>query len=152
MKHYFICFVVIFFVGCSQSDIKEQDHAAYILGRKFVTAGNFNEALPQFLKVIKEVPSAQNAYLEVGQIYLTAYDDPVFAIYYFREFLERSRNPQNKALVDELIETAKKRFIQQITGANKELYSSQQNFLSLLRHLREENERLRAQINAQTAK
>jgi hypothetical protein len=124
----------------------EAEHFNYKNGQQLLKENLPERALSQFLKVIETEPNAQKSYLEAGQIFLNTYDDPIFAIYYFRQFLLHNRQKQNERIVNELIETAKKRFLQQMIGKNRELYSEHQNFLSLLKHLRDENMQLRAEV------
>ena len=149
MKWPIIYCIMIFVTGCTSESVKEQDLPSYVLGRKLAAIGKSDEALKEFSKVIQSFPAAKNVYLEIGQIYLFSRNDPVYAIYYFRQFLERNQDKRNESIVYELIDAAKRKFMQQIFGTN-ELFSSQRNFLSLLRHLREENDALRARIEELT--
>ena len=146
MKWSFILYIIIFVTGCAPKNIKEQDLPSYNLGRRLASVGRADEALREFAKVLHELPTAKNVYLEIGQIYLFSRHDPVYAIYYFRQFLERNHDKRNEPIVYELIDAAKRKFMQQTFDTNKELYTSQKNFLSLLRHLREENDALRAKV------
>ncbi|MDR2201101.1 MAG: hypothetical protein LBN94_03265 [Puniceicoccales bacterium] len=132
--------------GCKKTTPRETDHPSYKNGQQLLAENLPERALSQFLRVIGAIPNAKKAYLEIGQIYLNTYDDPVLAIYYFRQFLLHDSRRENEKIVQSLIETAKKRFLQQIIGQNKELYNEHQNFLSLLKHLREENLQLKTEL------
>ncbi|MDR1435228.1 MAG: hypothetical protein LBI77_02385 [Puniceicoccales bacterium] len=134
--------------GCREKINGETEDVSYRNGQQLLQENFPERALSQFLKVIETVPDAQKSYLEAGQIFLNTYDDPIFAIYYFRQFLLHNRQRQNEKVVNELIETAKKRFLQQMIGKNRELYSEHQNFLSLLKHLRDENTQLRTEVES----
>ncbi len=133
-------------VGCGSSKPKETDTPAYRQGLVFLQSQKPKEALPLFLEVIKKVPEAKNAYLNIGQIYLTVYDDPVLAIYFLRAFLARNPPKNQEQIANSLIATAQNRLVQQILGPKKALYESHQQFLALLQHLREENKRLQIQL------
>lgn len=136
-------------MGCREEVTCEKDHPHYVRGREYLKKNAPQKALAEFLKVIKSYPQPQRVYLEAGQIYANTYDDPVMAIYYYRQFLsvnQKVNNKQQEKLVNGLITSAKKRFLQQMIGENRELYSNHQNFLSLLKHLRQENDALRLEI------
>jgi hypothetical protein len=137
---------IVFLGGCRKTMTGETEHPSYLKGRELLGENLYERALSEFLKVIKDIPHAQKSYLEAGQIYLNTCNDPVSAIYYFRQFLLHNQQKQHEKIVTELIETAKKRFLQQIIGKNKTLYNEHHNFLALLKHLRDENTQLKMEI------
>ncbi|MDR2806687.1 MAG: hypothetical protein LBB11_00835 [Puniceicoccales bacterium] len=136
---------IIFEGGCRKRISDEADHPHYKDGQRFLREGFPERAFAAFFKVIQEIPNAQKSHLEIGQIYLNNYDDPIAAIYHFRRFLAHNSQKQNEKIIGDLIETAKKRFLQQTLGRYGSLYSEHQNFLSLLKHLRDENLQLQTE-------
>lgn len=137
---------VLFCTGCGVSKVSETESPLYRQGLVLLQSDKPKEALPLFLEVIKKVPDAKNAYLNIGQIYLSAYDDPVLAIYFLRAFLARDPSKHEEQIAKGLIESSKNRLVQQVLGPKKVLYESHQQFLTLLQHLRDENQRLKTQL------
>jgi hypothetical protein len=134
--------------GCQPPKGEETEHRGYREGQRLLRENHPEQALSQFLNVLKDLPNALKSHLEIGQIYLHTYDDPIYAIYYFRQFLLHNVHRQNESIVQDLIERAKKRFLQQMLGKNKELHGEYQNFLPLLKHLKEENLQLKQRLES----
>lgn len=104
--------------------------------------GCIHEALHGFLQVIDKQPQAPQSHLELGRLYLHHYQDPISAIYHFRQYLALQPQAPQVPMVQGLIESAQKVFLCQIPG---NLYSSSDNpqQLGLIQQLKAENTRLR---------
>jgi nucleoid-associated protein YgaU len=103
-----------------------------------IREGSEKESLPLFLHVIAKNPSATNSHLHAGRIYLTKCDDPVYAIYHFREYLSLEKSAKETAVVKQLVDTAKKNFVRSLPGHGSDL-SMHTELLEIARRLREEN-------------
>ncbi|MDR1458338.1 MAG: LysM peptidoglycan-binding domain-containing protein [Puniceicoccales bacterium] len=142
------CLAVI--SGCAKSSNEmakeEVDDKRFIAGQRLLREGRDVDAMDKFLAVIEDRKSAPKSHLEAGKIFIEKYDDPVLAIYHFRQFLLKSSSTMEDGLVTQMIETAQKRFVQKLLGKNAENYDNQ-NFLVLLKRLREENISLKRQLD-----
>jgi nucleoid-associated protein YgaU len=69
---------------------------------------------------------------------LDRYNDPIYAIYHLREYLLQADDGQEVAVVKQLIDTAKKKFIRSLPGNNYTL-DAHAEFIEISRRLREEN-------------
>jgi nucleoid-associated protein YgaU len=125
---------------------EEVDDKRFIAGQRLLREGRDVDAMDKFLAVIEDRKSAPKSHLEAGKIFIEKYDDPVLAIYHFRQFLLKSSSTMEDGLVTQMIETAQKRFVQKLLGKNAENYDNQ-NFLVLLKRLREENISLKRQLD-----
>jgi LysM repeat protein len=136
--------------GCCKSgnelSTEEVDDKRFVAGQRLQREGRDVDAMDKFLAVIDERKSAPRSHLEAGKIYLEKYDDPVMAIYHFRQFLLKSSSTLEDNLVTQMVETAQKRFVQKLLGKSAEGYDNQ-NFLVLLKRLREENISLKRQLD-----
>ncbi len=103
--------------GCFDSDpVLETEERAYQRGQRFLKEGRDPEALEAFLKVIAKRNSAPEAHLEAGRLYLHLENDPVFAIYHFRQYLIEKPETNQAPMVKQLIESAQKQFARSLPG------------------------------------
>ncbi|MDR0679836.1 MAG: LysM peptidoglycan-binding domain-containing protein [Puniceicoccales bacterium] len=117
----------------------------YIAGVQRIREGNEDSALSSFLKVISKRKKAPNSHLHVGRIYLDRHDDSIYAIYHFREYLSQTENTKEAAVVKQLINTAKKKFIRSLPGHHCEL-DTHVELVEIAKHLREENVALKRKL------
>jgi hypothetical protein len=116
----------------------EQLDPEYHAAIQLIREGSEREALLLFLQVIARNPNATNSHLHAGHIYLTKCDDPIYAIYHFREYLSREKNAKEVAVVKQLINTAKKNFVRSLPGHGSEL-GARTELIEIAGRLREEN-------------
>ncbi|MDR0595289.1 MAG: LysM peptidoglycan-binding domain-containing protein [Puniceicoccales bacterium] len=134
--------------GCKEEEIIENDELSdkeYITGVQRIREGNENTALSSFLMVISKRKKAPNSHLHVGRIYLDKHNDPIYAIYHFREYLSQTENTKEAAIVKQLINTAKKKFIRSLPGHHCEL-DAHVELVEIAKHLREENVALKRKL------
>ncbi len=113
-----IAFVVVLYIlsagGCDLANeeaiVKETNEPHYQRAMEELRRGNHQEALSAFLKVTEKRKDAPESHLEIGRIYLNNMEDPIFAIYHFRKFLELLPNSSISPNVRKMIETASKRY------------------------------------------
>jgi tetratricopeptide (TPR) repeat protein len=79
----------------------------YQRARKAVEAGDFRAAAGFYQQVVRAVPDAARAHLELGLLYDEKLGDPIGAIYHYREFLELEPNSNRRDIVESYIERAK---------------------------------------------
>ena len=99
--------------GCdfgSAEVVKETNEPHFVRGREELRRGNNPEAMSAFMKVIDKRKDAPESHLELGRLYLNHMADPIQAIYHFRKYLELKPNSQVSPMVNQMIETAQKKF------------------------------------------
>jgi nucleoid-associated protein YgaU len=69
---------------------------------------------------------------------LTRRNDPVYAIYHFREYLSRTKNTKEATVVRQLVDTAKKNFVRNLPGQSGE-FETHAELMEIAGRLREEN-------------
>ena len=103
----------LFMTACSplnEEVVREVDLPGFKRGQDYLRQGRHDQALTSFLKVVETHSLAPESHLYLGQLYLEHSNDPIFAIYHFRQFLKFKPGSQQAPLVRELINTAKKEF------------------------------------------
>lgn len=110
---------ILILSGCvpTRDDLPEIEEKAYQRGQRLLREGRQQDALEAFLAVIAKRPMAAESHLEVGQLYLNVFNDPVMAIYHFRQYLAENPNSSQAPMVRQLIETGKKAFARGLPGA-----------------------------------
>ncbi|HQU09288.1 MAG TPA: LysM peptidoglycan-binding domain-containing protein [Opitutales bacterium] len=106
--------VMLLGTGCErapQSDVPEYQEKQYQRGQQLVKEGRLQEALVAFLKVIHKRSEAPESHLEAGRLYLQTQQDPVAAIYHFRQYLQDCPKSEAAPMVRQMIETAQKQFV-----------------------------------------
>lgn len=146
LKSLCIAFLIIL-SGCSPSKVHlERECIEYNKGIEFLKKSQPDKALEQFLKIIKSYSFASQSYLEAGKIYLHNYDDPVIAIYYFKQFIFHNKSLPDEKIAQNLIEIAQKRFLQKCIGKNSEINHENKKIFAILKNLRDENMKLKQQL------
>ncbi len=143
-----ICFLSFCLVlsGCfhssSESEILDKE---YIRGSELINEGRDSEALNCFLRVIRRRDVTPLSHLASGKIYLDIYNNPIYAMYHFHEFLLQCDNSYEKNVVTQLINTAKKNFLKELPGNNSEI-DSRLELIEVAKQLREENISLKRMV------
>ncbi len=100
--------------GCDMAGddklVKETQEPSYQRAMEELRRGNPQEALADFTKVVEKRRDAPESHLELGRIYLGQMNDPIFAIYHFRKYLELCPNSPASMHVRQMIDTAKKKY------------------------------------------
>ena len=137
----------LFVCGCTRPAALEDEASdqEYMRGIQLSHEGCESEALVRFLNVIHARDAAPRSHLCAGRIYLEVYNDPVYAIYHFREFLLQSSDEREKAVVAQLINTAKKKFLKDMPGSDSNI-DSQLEVMEVAKQLREDNVSLRRMV------
>ncbi|MDR1255509.1 MAG: LysM peptidoglycan-binding domain-containing protein [Puniceicoccales bacterium] len=138
---FFSLFLLLCLCGCKRETTlgdEELSDPEYLFAVQQIREGNEDGALLSFLHVIARKESTANSHLHVGRIYLDRQNDPIYAIYHFREYLLRAKNSKEAVVVKQLIDTAKKKFIRSLPGHHCEL-NAHVELMEVARRLREEN-------------
>jgi tetratricopeptide (TPR) repeat protein len=132
--------------GDTTSLSSEMDDSSYRDGQQMERQGRWDEALSDYLKVIdRRGDSAPESYLDAGLIYLNHIKDPVYAIYYFRRYLELEPNSKQAVYVKGLINAAKREFALALPGQPTDGQADRQGAEDLLGQLQRENDELKAE-------
>lgn len=136
---YFILLALL--CGCNNSTAIDDDESSdreYKKAIQLVQEGRDGEALTNFLRIIYKKKIAPKSHLYAGKIYLDIYNDPIYAIYHFRECILQNHDSKESAIVSQLIDTAKKAFIKNLPGHGSEL-DTHVELIEITKRLREEN-------------
>jgi tetratricopeptide (TPR) repeat protein len=132
--------------GDTTSLSSEMDDSSYRDGQQMERQGRWDEALAAYLKVIdRRGDSAPESNLDAGLIYLNHIKDPIYAIYYFRRYLDLEPNSKQAVYVKGLINAAKREFALALPGQPTEGQADHQGTEDLLGQLQRENDELKAE-------
>lgn len=112
-------------LGDNQSG-PEREAPAFQRGQELLSQGRQDEALNAFLEVARAREVAPESHLEIGEIYLRVFNDPIGGIYHLRQYVEYGDDPDMIARVRQRIETARRELartlpLSQDVGARKDV-------------------------------
>jgi hypothetical protein len=143
-----IAILSCFLSACQKisEDWTEEADPAYKRGQQLLREGREKDALEKFLEIIHRHDTTPKSHLFCGKIYWETLEDPIFAIYHFRQFLMcATENTKECEWVPQWINSAQKLFMKQCH--NRSLYTKYANdFPILLQGLRKENSQLKLHI------
>ena len=128
---------------------KETDERAFRRGKSLLREGRKDEALQAFLSVVQARPDAAESHLEAGLLYLDHLDDPLSALYHFRQYLGTKPNAKQADFVRELVRTAEKDFIQSLPGEPLSGQTARADLMDKVKSLQQENTQLKQQLARQ---
>ncbi len=137
--------------GCRPGMVEvtsETDEKQYQLAKDYKSQGRTADALRAFLRVTEARRNAPESHLESGNIYLNTMNDPISAIYHFKKYLQSKPNSPQARQVRQLIETAQKKFAQQLPAQPYEGEWNRMDLMELINGLKQENNRLRRELAA----
>ena len=146
-----LLYVLATFSGCKPSIVEvvsETDEKQYQLAKDYQSQGRTADALRAFLRVIEARRNAPESHFEAGNIYLNAMSDPINAIYHFRQYLLLKPNSPRVREIRQLIETAQKKFVQQLPAKPYEGELDRMEMMELVNSLEQENNRLKRELVA----
>jgi len=138
--------------GCNQQGgdfavVAETDEKQYQYAQQMLKEDRQAEALAAFLRVIKKrEDDAPLSQLAAGELYLKVKDDPIEAIYHFQKYLDAEPNSEQAPMVRELVDTAKKDFLQHLPGQPYNGEYDRLELISEIASLKKENDQLRSQL------
>jgi len=132
--------------GENASLSSELDESSYREGQQMERQGRWDEALTAYLKVIdRRGDAAPESNLDAGLIYLNHIKDPIYAIYYFRKYLELEPNSKQAVYVKGLIDAAKREFALALPGQPVQSQTEHLGMEEQLEQLQRENDELKAE-------
>lgn len=139
---------IIFFayrwIGKPSYSVDEKEERLYLRGQELLKLGKPKDAFNAFSNLLEQRYYAPNTHLEIAQLYLNIHNDPIYAIYHFREYLAQDPGGKLANMVVQMIDSAKKEFIRTLPMLNKLEDSTEYlNLLEILKQVRRENERLK---------
>ncbi len=137
--------------GCNNAGLEvidETDEPQYRRGQSLLREGRQQEAMEAFLKVIEKRNDAAESHLEAGRLFLDYAQDPISAIYHFRQFLAIKPDAQQAPFVRDLIDTGKKEFVRSLPGQPNSSLEERINLLDQVERLRGENLELKRSLAA----
>jgi tetratricopeptide (TPR) repeat protein len=148
--------LVLFLVGCDDTvpglprslETEDQD---FKQGQLFQKQGESRKALECYLKVIDARRGAAESHLEAGRL-CSDLNDPLPAIYHYHQYIRLKPTSEQRKIVEQMIRTAEKQFMQQLPGRPMEPDAVGSGDLQeQLRKLRTENDKLKREITDLTA-
>lgn len=142
--------------GCTPGadrQVPETQNKSYLRAKRYLREDRKDEALEAFLLVITETPAnSPESHLEVGRLYQNSLNDPIAAIYHYRKFLAQRPEGQEAPIVRQMIESAKKDFAAQLPGSPFDSDADRLDLLKMLQEARTQNEVLREELAAASAR
>ena len=139
-------FFIVSCGGSSTTQVDEENMTEFRRGKQLLREGRQDMALAAFLKVIAKKENAPESHFEAGQLYLSFIDDPISAIYHFRKYLQYKPESREAPMIEDMIETAKKKFAQTLPGRPWRDDVERVDLANMLRKEREEKQELYAEI------
>ena len=143
--------LVLLLVGCDDTvpglprslETEDQD---FKQGQLFQKQGESRKALECYLKVIDARRGAAESHLEAGRL-CSDLNDPLPAIYHYHQYIRLKPSSEQRKIVEQMIRTAEKQFMQQLPGRPMEPDAVGSGDLQdQLRKLRTENDKLKREI------
>jgi tetratricopeptide (TPR) repeat protein len=134
--------------GCDRSPpTGERGERFFRRGQAYLKEGKSDAALRCFLSATHcQSKTAAEAHLECGEIYLSGKNDPLSAIYHYREYLRRAPRNRQTALVRQRVGTAEKAYLGQIPLLKQLSRESHGDLLRTLKAMQDENAKLKRQV------
>jgi tetratricopeptide (TPR) repeat protein len=144
-------FVLFLLVGCDDASpgltrTLETEDPDFRQGQLFQKQGENRKALECYLKVIDARRGSAESHLEAGRM-CSDLNDPLPAIYHYNQYIRLKPNSEQRKIVEQMIRTAEKQFMQQLPGRPMEPDAVGSGDLQeQLRKLRTENDKLKREI------
>lgn len=144
-------FVLFLLVGCDDSSpglirTLETEDPDFRQGQLFQKQGESRKALECYLKVIDSRRGSAESHLEAGRM-CSDLNDPLPAIYHYNQYIRLKPGSEQRKIVEQMIRTAEKQFMQQLPGRPMEPDAVGSGDLQeQLRKLRTENDKLKREI------
>lgn len=136
--------------GCDYSKkiVEEREEPLFQEGQLCLQENRNEEAFDLFNRLLEKRKGAcPETHFELGQLYLRIKKDPIFAIYHFRCYLEKSPEGKLARVVVDLIDTAKKEFIRTLPLNDRYTENKEHlDLLDILKQVRAENDRLKVAL------
>ena len=146
----FVLFSAACSPGGSMTEVPETDEPSYRRGKQELRSNRNEEAMDAFLKVIEkrnsQKLSSPESHFEVGRLYLEYLKDPIYAIFFLREYLRLMPDSQHIDSVQAMIGTAQKEFARTLPGKPYNDAIDRLDLMDLLKQVRAENLELKRRL------
>ncbi len=151
----FCAAVMLMFCSCDQSSTDEIRHPVFKKARNKRDDGKFSEAAKAFEDYLKINPYSSKCHYELAMLYRDNLDEPVLAIYHFRQFLEMEPDTQDRKNIEAWIDAAEKEYYTQLKAKYpdddtrqqlEQLKDREKRYVQHLTRLRSENAYLKSQL------
>lgn len=104
----------VFAGGCGDSLQNEVRNPKFIRAKRLYDRGDFTESAQAFKEYLKIQPRSVKAHKFLADIYNDNLDEPLLAIYHYREYIELEPSTSEKSLITKFIEGAEKRYFKEL--------------------------------------
>lgn len=134
--------------ACNEPEVvvEETEEAAYKRAKRMEDEGRLDDALEAYVSVIDKRKMAPESHLEAGKLYLAHVEDPISAIYHFRQYLQFKPDSKQAPYVKQLIDTAKKNFISELPGKPFEGNYERVELLDIIEQQKDNNRALQQEV------
>ncbi|MDR1433248.1 MAG: LysM peptidoglycan-binding domain-containing protein [Puniceicoccales bacterium] len=141
--------IFLCFSGCAggavrQSSKPEVDDKNFALAMRHIRSGAYDNAIKALMAVVKSRDTAPESNLLLGTLHMDKRDDPVTAMYFLRRYIEECDDRNQIKIAEQLIDTAKKKFLKSLPAYNG-VSQSESELLEAARALKAQNTSLRNQ-------
>lgn len=146
---------LLFAAGCERRDSPpaavEVDEPAYRRGKELLRQGRNQEALAEFTKVLEKrgLNNAAESHLEIGLICQQHINDPIAAIYHFRQYRKLKPDSPQSDLVRQRLEASMREYARTLPGRPLDARPlAPADYADALQRLQRENEQLQAALTS----
>ncbi len=142
--------ICVFFNGCKTElarEVPETEEKLFQQAQQFLKEGRPQDAFQAFSNLLEKRKDAPETHLEMGRLYLSLHNDPLFAICHFRQYLLLEPQGKLAPMALQMIETAKKEFARTLPLNDTYVESPEYlNLMEVLKQVRKENTQLKEHI------
>jgi LysM repeat protein len=131
--------------GCSPMDegpLDEEKEPHYVLGKSYVNAMNYTDAIKAFEESLEANPHSAQAHYQLAMLYENQESDPAAAIYHYQQYLKYDARAENAEIIAQHIASCKQQLAADVLQLPSAPAAQQQ-----LEKLTEENHRLHDQLS-----
>ncbi|MDR1665797.1 MAG: LysM peptidoglycan-binding domain-containing protein [Puniceicoccales bacterium] len=144
-----ICIGIVLY-GCKPKEVSlvpETEERLFRQAQQFLREGRSSDAFRAFSGLLEKRKQSPETHLELGRLYLSLHNDPVFAIYHFRQYLLLEPKGKWASVALQMIESAKRDFARHLPLGDRDHESVEYlNLMEVLKQLRRENAQLKEQL------
>ncbi len=144
--------LLLLWSGCGKDSLRttynEEDEPAFQRARQLMREGRNEEAVKDFLRLIQHRAESPESHLEVANLYLNEFKDPLSAYYHYNRFLALRPDSENAGRVRGQLQVARREFIRTLPGNPLGGQLDRVELMDQIQYLARENEQLKQQVQA----